>query len=71
MAASNAWEKFRPITAPSCATCFATGSRSRRAISDPCNVLGTTIASLEVGRPVVSSRTALVISSMKRGMPSV
>ena len=46
-AARNAWEKFRPITVPSLGHLFCDRKSIEAAISDPCNVLGTTIASLE------------------------
>ena len=50
--------KSRPITAPICATCLATGSRSRRAMRDACNVLGTVSARGVLGRGFRSPSSA-------------
>ena len=72
------YENSRPITAPICATSLAGPSRSRRAINEACRLAGT--ASFEGGIDAAvfrashsfsASKTALVISSTKRGMPSV
>ena len=46
---SNVCANSRPITAPICATCFAAGSRSSRAVSEACSVIGTSrVAALPI-----------------------
>ena len=66
-------ENSRPIAAPICATSLAGPSRSSRAMSEACRLAGT--ANVEDGTAEVvfraslslsASRTALVISSIKR-----
>ena len=75
--ASRAWENWRPIAAPICATSLAGPSRSSRAISDACRLAGTagtgggTAPSVRCASPSPSaSSTAFVISSTNRGIPS-
>ena len=67
MRSSSGSSKSRPMQEAICAVAFITGDPSSRAISESRSVAGTETAS-----PAGAvSMTALVISSMNRGMPSL
>ena len=74
----RACENSRPIAAPTCATSLARPRRSSRAMSEACKLAGTAMVVGGIAAAVCraspsfpASRTAFVISSTNKGMPSV